>query len=260
MLTTSAAYKQIKNDMTQALQRAVAGAGVAREQSYYLERISGIKSIDDFLSDRRVFAFAMEAHGLSDMTYAKAFMRRVLEGGTDDPKSFANKLPDRRFREFAETFNFKRYGTATTAFDRTQQGTVDRFARQKLEQQAGETNEGVRLALYFERKAPKINSYYEILADRALYRVVATAFGLPESASRIDIDRQKEMLAARFDLADLRAPDKLAQIIARHTALWDTTHGAKTAGSAATFYAGGGVVGISESLLSTIQGLKLGGR
>lgn len=261
MLTTTAAYRVIKNDMAAALARAAAQPGAAREQRYYLERISSIKSAEEFVADRRVFAFAMEAFGLADMVYAKAFMRRVLEGGIDDPKSLANTLTDRRYREFAETFNFKRYGSATTSFDRTQRGTVDRLARQKLEQQAGQSNEGVRLALYFERKAPSVTSYYEILADRALFSVVATAFQLPQNMSRIDIDRQKSMLAARFDLSDFKSPEKLAKMIARFTALWDTEQRAAASPSpTAALYSGGTTVGVSDSLLAAIQGLKLGGR
>ena len=112
-----------------------------------------MKSIDDFLADDRLFTYAMKAFGLGDMAYAKAFMRKVLEGGIDANESFANSLADKRYRDFAETFNFARYGEATTVFTRAGQGTVDNYVRQALEENAGAQNEGVRLALYFQRKA-----------------------------------------------------------------------------------------------------------
>jgi hypothetical protein len=98
----------------------------------------------------------MKAHGLGDMTYAKAFMEKVLEEGVD-AISFANSLSDKRYAEFAKTFNFKAFGEATTSFTKTQQGVVDKYLRQTLEEQAGDENQGVRLALYFQRKAETID-------------------------------------------------------------------------------------------------------
>ena len=44
--------------------------------------------------------------------------------------------------------------------------------RQAMEQDAGASNEGVRLALYFERMAPRIKNAYQLLADKALRRRV----------------------------------------------------------------------------------------
>ena len=109
------------------------------------------------------------------MAYAKAFMRKVLEEGVDDPDSFANKLTDKRYRNLPSRFNFKRYGETTTAFDRTQQGTVDKYDRQTLEEQAGAKDDGVRLALYFARKAPDVESVSGLLADPALLKRDADA-------------------------------------------------------------------------------------
>ncbi len=51
--------------------------------------------------------------------------------------------------------------------------------RTTLEENAGQSNEGVRLALYFERKAPDIKSIFQILGDKALYKVIETALSLP---------------------------------------------------------------------------------
>jgi len=50
------------------------------------------------------------------------------------------------------------FWVTTTIFDRTRQGTVDAYVRQTLEEDAGARNEGVRLALYFNRKAGDIKA------------------------------------------------------------------------------------------------------
>ena len=50
------------------------------------------------LADDRLFKYAMKAHGLKDMDYAKAFMKKALVEGIDDTDSFANKLSDKLLR------------------------------------------------------------------------------------------------------------------------------------------------------------------
>ena len=56
------------------------------------------------------------------------------------------------------------------------------------------TNEGVRLALYFQRKAPTITSALSILADKALLKVTQTTLGLPTSMSQAEIETQEAMI------------------------------------------------------------------
>jgi hypothetical protein len=222
MFSTPIGYKLIASDMTAALKRTAEQPVVQRESEYYLSAIKDVKSIDEFLNNDRVFKYAMKAFGLQEMDYAKAFMRKVLTEGIDDPDSFANKLTDKRYREFAETFNFARYTTGTTIFERTRQGTVDRYVRQTLESDAGQTNEGVRLALYFQRMAASVETPYHLMADRALLKVTQVALGIPESASNMDIDRQAELISKKLDIEDLKEPAKLDKFIERFTALWET--------------------------------------
>lgn len=258
MLATSVAFQSITANMERSLTRTAKAPDVERATANYLDKIGNVHSIKDFLADERVFSFAMTAFGLGEMTYAKAFIRKILEEGVDDPGSLANKLSDRRYREFAEAFNFARYGETTTTFDRTRQGTVDRYVRQMLEVNAGRQNEGVRLALYFERKAPEIKSAMDILADRALLRVVQTATGLSPLTAAADIDKQAEMISARLDIASLKDPEKLQLFLSRFTGLWELErtdvprHPAIMIGAPRHF-------GLSVDLLSSLQGLRLGG-
>ncbi len=260
MLTTTLSYNLISRDLGRAIEQKANQSLVSREIEYYMANISNVKTIDEFVDDTRLFNFAMRAHGLSDMAYAKAFMVKVLEEGIDEPGSFANGLTDPRFREFAETFNFVRYNDATTAFDRTQQGTVDRYTRQALEEDAGAENPGVRLALYFERKASEVTSAFDILGDRALLEVVQTVFSLPTSMSVQSIDKQAEMIASRLDLEDLKDPAKVGELLERFTALWDVNN-PQQAPSTPTVAIGQPLqFGLSSNLLASLQNLRLGGR
>ena len=65
-----------------------------------------MKTVDDFMKNDRLYQYAMKAYGLEDMIYAKAFMKKVLQSDLSDPNSYANKLTDKRYREFAAAFSF----------------------------------------------------------------------------------------------------------------------------------------------------------
>jgi hypothetical protein len=258
VLTTIASYKILSANLDRTLKTTAAQPQVARDSEYYLAHIQDVKSIDDFMKDDRIFTYAMKAWGLGDMSYAKAFMRKVLTEGIDTNDSFANTLSDPRYRDFAEAFNFKQFGSATTVFDDVRQGAVDRYVRQQVEEDVGAQNEGVRLALYFQRKAGDINSSLDILADKALLQVAKTALGLPDSISLLDIDRQEQIIDDKLDVADLKDPDKLAKFLTRFTALWELSNPTSASTSPALLIQPV-ETGFSADLLSSLQNLKLGG-
>ena len=258
MLTTAASYRSIVSDIGKSLARTAADPVVARETEYYLAHIGGVKTIDDFLSDKRLFAYAMKAFGLSDMANAKGFMRKVLEGGIDDPASFANRLTDTRYRDFAAAFDFAKYGPFATTFAAATTGTKDAYLRQSLELKAGDQSDGVRLALYFQRKAPQVTSAYGILADKALTEVVRTALALPTPGPAADIDSQAAAITSRLDLEDLQSPDKLKRFLQRFAAQWDATHAPKLP-ALPSIGVGQALSGLSGDLLLSLQKLKLGG-
>jgi hypothetical protein len=228
MISTFASYANTSRNMERDLQRVASQPQQQREISYFRDRIGSIKTVDDFIGDRRVFAFAMRAFGLDDMTYAKAFMAKVLREGHNEPGAFVNGLTDPRYLAFAETFDFASFGKAATSFTKANQGTIDRYIRQTLEQQVGSDNQGARLALYFERVAPTVTSFYGILADPALAEVARTAFSIPAATAAIDIEKQAALLASKFDIADLRDPEKLPKMLERFSALWDVKNPATT--------------------------------
>lgn len=259
MLTTIAAYRMISADIDRSMARTAQMPTVERASAQYLESIVKVRSVDDFMANDRVYAYAMKAFGLEDMTYAKAFMRKVLEEGIDDKSSFANKLADTRYQEFAKAFNFARYGETATAFDRTQQGTVDKYVRQVLEEDAGQQNEGVRLALYFERKVASIDSAYDILADPALLKVVQTAIGLSPLTSAANVDKQAAMIQARLDVQDLKDPDKLRTFMTRFATMWEVGNQPAMPAGSAILIGQTLEFGLSADLLYSLQNLKLGG-
>ncbi len=191
------------------------------ETSYYLSKVGDIQSIDDLMADRRLLNFALTAYGLDPSLEPPARIRQMLEGGIADPKSPANQLTDKAYVAFVTAFNFAEYGEATTTRTPAQLASIDKFLRQTLEQNAGKENEGVRLALYFERKASTLTNFYEILADPALAKVVRTALSLPDSFASADIDRQVKLFEEKLDIEDFTDPARLEKFLTRFTSLWE---------------------------------------
>ena len=257
MLNTYTSYKLISKDIVKSIERVEQQPTVERDTKYYLENIKNVKSIDDLMKDERLYRYAMKAHGLEDMSYAKAFMKKALKEGIQDTDSFANKLSDKRYFEFVNTFNFELLGEATTSFARAQQGTVDKYLRQTLEQDAGKQNEGVRLALYFERKASSLANFYQVLADPALAQVVRTSLGLPDSFASADIDKQVQLFESRIELDDLKKPEGLSKFLTRFTSLWEISNPTQTPQTQLSIlFSQPTTIGISTDLLMTMQSLR----
>ena len=259
-MNTISGYKRIAGNLDRSLATVAGRPDVARESAYYLAHIRDVKSADEFIKNDRLFTFAMKAFGLKDMAYGKAFMRKVLSEGIDGTSSFALQLADHRFREFAEAFNFARYGATATAFTRAQQGAVDRFVRVELETEAGSTDEGVRLALYFQRKAPEVTSIYGLMGDAALYKVVQTALGLPLALSNIDIDKQAAIIGAKIDILDLKDGAALDKFISRFAARWQAAGGGAGIVVPQIGLSQSALMTLPNSIMLTLQSLRRGGR
>ncbi|MGV8938403.1 MAG: DUF1217 domain-containing protein [Allorhizobium sp.] len=258
MTTTYTSYQLISRDLPKSLDRVAQKPDVARDTEYYLANIGDIKSVDDFMADTRLYNYALKAHGLEDMNYAKAFIRKVLTEGVDGDDKFANQLSDTRYAELAKSLNFATYDTAATSFDKAQTDVVDKYMRQSLEEEVGSDNTGVRLALYFDRTASTITSAMDILADDALAQVVRVALQLPDEIAFSNIDKQAAYLEKRIDIKDFQDPEKLGKFLERFTALWEIDNPSDNYDPLAVFGSSAGH-GISPDLLISINSLKRGG-
>jgi hypothetical protein len=264
MISTIADYTRLTTDMSKSMAQVAKEPDVSRDTTYYLANIGNVKSIDDFLKNDRLFSYAMKAYGLGDMTYAKAFMRKVLTEGISSSTSFANKLNDSRYREFATAFNFAALGTNATQTTQATTGTTTQYVVQTLEQNAGDQNQGLRLALYFTRKASSITNAMQILADPALTQVVQTALGLSPTVSSGDIDAQAAMLTKMLTISDFQDPAKVTRFVQRFAAMWDANQATTDSSGNTTnpvlipFGGGAANTGLSTDLLTTLQNIKLG--
>ncbi|MEF2071709.1 DUF1217 domain-containing protein [Consotaella aegiceratis] len=262
MLTASLNYQIISRNLEKTLENTSQKPAVETATEKFRASLSSIKTVDDFMASDEVYQYAVKAYGLEDMAYAKAYIRKVVSEGVTDSDSFANKLTDSRYKALASAFTFDEDGNATFDASTLEQTVVDKYTRQTLEEDAGDQNEGTRLALYFQRKAEagEITSAYSILADEALLEVAQTALGFDSSTGSIDIDKLADMYGDRIDIEDLQDPEELDKFLKQFLAMYDMENDSSSTaasnpavqvltGSATT-------LGLDSSLLLTLQTLR----
>jgi len=232
------------------------------ESQYYDRTILTISSVDQLLKDQRLKSYIVKAYGLRDAS--DETLRKILTSDQLDERSFVNKSNNAAYKALAADFNFNADGTvARSAVDVAQhKGDIVRtrglYYLQTVEEDAGSQNEGVRLALYFERKASSITSSYSILADKALLKVVQTVFGLPATMSLMDIDRQADLLDKRINIEDFKDPEKLRKFVTRFAAAWEFENPTSVSNQAAVLFQPL-EASVSIDLLTNLQNLKMGG-
>ncbi|WP_045836834.1 DUF1217 domain-containing protein [Hyphomicrobium sp. 99] len=220
----------VKLYMTQAGTSTAALDQAETDSNYYATAIGAITNVDDFLKDSKLVKFALSAYGLKDANLSTSDLRKILTSDPLDPKSYINKVENSKYRPLAVAFNFGTDGKtldvpAGQSQDRSQiVETMDNYVEQTMESQAGDQSDGVRLALYFQKKASSITSAYQILADKALLQFAQTALGLSSYMSAADIDTQAKMITQRLTLTDLQDPTKVNKIIAQYAALYDAAN------------------------------------
>lgn len=230
------------------------------EAEYYQEKIAGIRTVSELLADRGVIDVVLGAFGFDPEEVTDDFLKQVFASDLDDPKSFVNKQTDQNWAEMLASFNFDSDGNLTddTVGTIQQRGdtleTINLYLRQTLEESEGESNEGVRLALYFERTAPTLTDAYDLIADEALLEVFRTAFGYSEDFSNMDVDVQAKIVEDNLDLSEMQDPEKMERFLQRYTAMYDTENA--TYDTSALTILSGGTASISADLLLSLNNLK----
>ncbi|WP_198018911.1 DUF1217 domain-containing protein [Azorhizobium doebereinerae] len=246
--STFATYNYYTKNSAAALQQEAATPEVSRATAYYEANIGSVKTVDDFVNNYQLFNYAMTAYGLSDMAYAKAYMKEVLNSDLSSTSSFANQLADTKFATFAKAFsNLNPNASSSSYTPATTQEVVNNYVQQSLQTSVGQDDQGVQLALYFKENAANITSTYQVLGDAAIWQVVQTVYGFPASMGSMDIATQKAEVDAKFNVADLQDPTKVDQLLNRFTAVWDATQNSSSDPILALFD-GGSVSGSNPDL------------
>lgn len=261
MTSTLATYLQISNNMAKWQNIKAAEPMIKAQTDYYQKNIGSVKKPSDLVNNFRLFSYVMTAYGMGDQIYAKALVQKVLEQGTSNPRSLVNKLSNQNMLALAKTFDFEGEGPSATASQAVQTTVVDNYIQRTMEEDQGQSNPGVQLALYFQQHAPDIKSAYNILGDKKLLKVVQTALGISEYSSYQDIDTQAKHISNSLKITDFQDPKKLKAFIQKFSVLYDVTNtGATTTQDVPNALMTGpsSTSNFSVNLLASMQGLKPG--
>jgi hypothetical protein len=243
-----AGWAILKRTMAKQTDSFVKSPEIKRDEDYFRANIGKITTAEDLVKDRRLLKVALGAFGLGADIDNKAFIQKVLEGGTLDSTSLANKLADKQYLKMAAAFGFGDFAMPSTRISTFPDQILKDYKARSFEAAVGNQDGDLRLALNAERElallARKTGSedtkWYGILGNSALRQVFTKALGLPTSISSIDLDQQltafKDKAAAIFGgggVSQFTDPGKVETLIRRFLIRSQADASATTVGAGA---------------------------
>jgi len=206
-------------------------ASVVRVTDNFREKIGAITTAEELVADRELLSVALGAFGLDDDINNKFFIQTILEEGTADEESLANRLSDTSYANFSEAFGFGSAGLARTGLSGFANEIIDRYETKQFEAAVGEQNNDMRLALNL---APALGDvvagnstnngrWFAMMGNSALRSMFDTALGFPSSFASIDLDKQLDQFKSRAqatfgtdEISELTSPENQEKIIRLH--------------------------------------------
>lgn len=218
---------------TAATQQTVLNAQpeARRDETYFRENIGKIDTAAELVADRRLLKVALGAFGLEQDIDSKAFIQKVLEGGTLQAGSLANKLADKQYQKLSASFGFGDFKAPRNKLSDFPDKILAAYKARSFEVAVGTQNEDLRLAMNAEREMAALAAksttsndarWYSVLGSPPLRRVLEKALGLPTAFSSLDIDRQleamKDKARSQFgtdQIADFGDPATMEKLLRR---------------------------------------------
>jgi len=86
-----------------------------RDEAYFRDKIGKVKTAEQLVNDKRLLRISLAAFGLEADVNSKAFIQKILEGGTLKEGSLANKLADKQYQKLSAAFGFGDFKVPRTA-------------------------------------------------------------------------------------------------------------------------------------------------
>lgn len=218
---------------TMATQTAAfnASTDLKRDEDYFRAKIGKINSAEELVADRRLLKVALGAYGLDADINSKAFIQKVLEGGTLKVGTLANRLADKQYQKFSAAFGFGDFKVPRSKLSDFPDKIITAYRARQFESAVGEQNGDLRLALNLEREltdiAKKTTSsddakWFTVMGNAPMRKVFEKALGLPSSFGSLDLDQQlgvfkdkaESQLGSR-SITQFTDPEKVQTLIRR---------------------------------------------
>lgn len=203
-LTGLAGFRFLESTQDRQVEFFNKSPDVQREIDYFLEKAPNVNSSEQLVTDRRLLGVVLGAFGLDEDIDKAAFIRKVIDEGTFDDRSFANRLVDPAYREMSAFLGFGDVG-GLLVFENTRTNIVARYQERQFELAVGEVDLDMRLALNFKREASELavsgvnerTGWLQLLGSPPLRQVVEAALNLPSQFASIDLDQQVDEIQDR---------------------------------------------------------------
>ncbi|WP_029012275.1 DUF1217 domain-containing protein [Niveispirillum irakense] len=189
------------------------------DTDYAKAKLPLVGSVDELMSDRRLYTYVMRAFGLEDQINSQALVRKVLESDLSDNASVANRMGDQRFRELAGAFNFGASGSKGVSFT---ESIAQSYVRAVYEDEVGERNEALQMMLDFTRKLPTKTSWAAVMDDPDMAEVVRIVYGLEKPIGPADAASQATALENTISFAEMKLGPTQTEFANNFFDVWDS--------------------------------------
>jgi len=202
---------------------------VKRDEAYFREKIGGINTAEQLVADRRLLKVALGAFGLEGDINSKAFIQKVLEGGTLKADTLANKLADKQYLKLSAAFGFGDFATPRNKISGFADKILTAYKTRQFEAAVGTQNADLRLALNAEREIAELagktttsndSRWFSVLGNAPMRTVFEKALSLPSGFGTLDIDKQLEMIKEKSKsrlgtdvIADFGKPAQMEKLL-----------------------------------------------
>ena len=211
---------------------------VANDRAYFLEKFSKPVELETFLSDKRLLRVSLTAFDLGGEEWKGGFIRKVVEEAADIESTFLQRLNKPDYTNFSKTFKLQDGKIALT--EEAALEIADKFESASFREAVGEVDNSMRLSLNYQNRMPSLAGaessekakLYRILGNVPLRTVMETALGLPSDFTKLDIDRQADLLKEQLqskvgitDISQLGEPETVDKVLQRFHAMESIQNG-----------------------------------
>jgi hypothetical protein len=204
----------------QAMARFARDPAIARQMEGFARAVDRAPDLRTALCDPRVLGVLLPAMGLPDAVGQTGLALRALTADPKDAEGLLARLPDRRWRQAAETLDLAGRGLAALRDPKLQATLADGLRRLAWQKELDGTHPGIGDAMAFQQRLATrggvAGGVFEVLGDPVLRRVVTGALGLPPELAVQSVEAQARAVEARMDLSRLSNPREAAKLAERY--------------------------------------------
>ncbi|MFN7054791.1 DUF1217 domain-containing protein [Hyphomonas sp.] len=221
-------WKFLQATFDRQLEKYSASPQVRRERDEMTAKLSEPISLENFVKDKRLLKSALTAFGLAGEEWKGGFITKVLKEAADPESNFLQRLNNPRYTAFAEAFR-PVGGVIEVDTDALAKIAV-RFEQNAFNIAVGEIDDTMRLALNYQSEINDLVGegrsdnaiLYRMLGDLPVANVLRTTLNLPQSITKLPIERQAEVLKAGLQkllgvtsMSDIASPANVDKLLDR---------------------------------------------